>query len=101
MPAGRNPYVSGIYHGSECQPMQTAKLQCCSENFKANNYFLRDIKMAPSRDDDLVSSRQTTADKPTVYLLDTFPPKAIEHAKTLFDIIQPQDEEFQNWRQNA
>ncbi|GAT24747.1 D-3-phosphoglycerate dehydrogenase [Aspergillus luchuensis] len=57
--------------------------------------------MAPSRDDELLSSRQTVADKPTVYLLDTFPPKAIEHAKTLFNIIQPQDEEFQNWRENA
>ncbi|EHA25881.1 hypothetical protein ASPNIDRAFT_128882 [Aspergillus niger ATCC 1015] len=70
-------------------------------NFKANHYSLCDTKMAPSRDDDLVSSRQTTADKPTVYLLDTFPPEAIEHAKTLFNIIQPQDEEFQNWRQDA
>lgn len=101
MPAGRNPYVSGIYHGRECQPMQAVNLQSCSENFKANHYSLCDTKMAPSRDDDLVSSRQTTADKPTVYLLDTFPPEAIEHAKTLFNIIQPQDEEFQNWRQDA
>ncbi|RJE20364.1 hypothetical protein PHISCL_07303 [Aspergillus sclerotialis] len=39
--------------------------------------------------------------KPTVYVLDTFPPKAIEHAKTLFNVIQPLDEAFQYWRQNA
>ncbi|KAE8381742.1 hypothetical protein BDV26DRAFT_301015 [Aspergillus bertholletiae] len=39
--------------------------------------------------------------KPIVYVLDTFPPQAIEYAKTLFSIVQPQDEEFKNWRQNA
>lgn len=39
--------------------------------------------------------------KPTVYALDSFPPQAIEHAKELFNLIQPHDEEFKNWRQNA
>ncbi|KAL4898360.1 D-isomer specific 2-hydroxyacid dehydrogenase [Aspergillus ambiguus] len=41
------------------------------------------------------------ADKPTVYLLDTFPPEAIEHAKSLFHLVQPEDEDFHGWRQNA
>lgn len=83
-------------------------VQQCSQDYytiglrdSRQTTILSKYKMAPSRDDDLLSSRQTVADKPTVYLLDTFPPKAIEHAKTLFNIIQPQDEEFQHWRENA
>ncbi|PWY71423.1 hypothetical protein BO83DRAFT_399663 [Aspergillus eucalypticola CBS 122712] len=76
-------------------------LWCLQESADMCIITLFQSKMAPSRDDDPASSRQTVADKPTVYLLDTFPPKAIEHAKTLFNIIQPQDEQFQNWRENA
>lgn len=47
------------------------------------------------------AEKMTTESKPTVYLLDTFHPAAIEHAKTLFNVIQKEDEEFKNWRQNA
>lgn len=58
--------------------------------------------MAPGITEPSSSAGPSTAEsKPTVYVLDTFPPKAIEYAKTLFNIIQPQDEEFKNWRQNA
>ncbi|GAB1197812.1 hypothetical protein APSETT444_007115 [Aspergillus pseudonomiae] len=58
--------------------------------------------MAPGITEPSSSTGPSTAgSKPTVYVLDTFPPKAIEYAKTLFDLVQPQDEEFKNWRQNA
>ncbi|KAE8420099.1 hypothetical protein BDV36DRAFT_281668 [Aspergillus pseudocaelatus] len=58
--------------------------------------------MAPGITEPSSTAGPSTAEvKPTVYVLDTFPPKAIEYAKTLFNIIQPQDEEFKNWRQNA
>ncbi|KAL5356277.1 hypothetical protein BJX96DRAFT_186231 [Aspergillus floccosus] len=61
-----------------------------------------DDTMSPSRADDLLSTGQPASPhKPTVYVLDKFPPKAIEHAKTLFNIIQPHDEAFQHWRANA
>lgn len=43
----------------------------------------------------------TAGNKPTVYVLDQFHPAAIEHARTLFNVIQKEDEEFKNWRQNA
>lgn len=39
--------------------------------------------------------------KPTVYVLDPWNPEALAHAKTLFNVIQPGDTEFSNWRQNA
>ena len=63
--------------------------------------------MAPSRVDDAAS--QTTSGhtpcsskpKPTVYIIDPFHPKAIEHAKTLFNVILPTDPAFADWRQNA
>ncbi|KAE8167669.1 hypothetical protein BDV40DRAFT_312124 [Aspergillus tamarii] len=58
--------------------------------------------MAPGITEPSSTAGPSTAEvKPTVYVLDTFPPKAIEYAKTLFNIIQPQDEEFKSWRQNA
>jgi len=46
-------------------------------------------------------ARLAPSPKPTVYALDSFPTRAIEHAKNLFNLIQPHDEEFKNWRQNA
>ncbi|RAH41814.1 D-3-phosphoglycerate dehydrogenase [Aspergillus brunneoviolaceus CBS 621.78] len=57
--------------------------------------------MAPSIAESSSPGSTSTAQKPTVYVLDTFPPKAIEHARTLFHLIQPSDPEFQHWRKNA
>lgn len=58
--------------------------------------------MAPGIVEALPSTdRLAPSPKPTVYALDSFPPQAIEHAKSLFNLIQPHDEEFKNWRQNA
>lgn len=66
--------------------------------FEASN----NLNMPPSRADDLMSTGQpASSEKSTVYVLDPFPLKAIEHAKTLFNIIQPHDEAFQHWRANA
>ncbi|KAJ5204377.1 uncharacterized protein N7498_005256 [Penicillium cinerascens] len=39
--------------------------------------------------------------KPTVYVLDSFNEKAIEHARTLFHVVLPGDEGFADWRQKA
>lgn len=60
--------------------------------------------MAPSSTLDLDldrSSTTTTSSKPTVYVLDTFPPAAIKHARTLFNVILSTDEAFQGWEQKA
>lgn len=40
-------------------------------------------------------------DKPTVYLLDTFHPEAVNHAHELFNAILPGTPEHANWRTNA
>ncbi|KIW19824.1 hypothetical protein PV08_00399 [Exophiala spinifera] len=39
--------------------------------------------------------------KPTLYLLDTFHPAAIERARELFTVILPSDPEFTDWQQHA
>ncbi|KAL2835478.1 hypothetical protein BJY01DRAFT_238805 [Aspergillus pseudoustus] len=39
--------------------------------------------------------------KRTVYLLDTLHPDAVEHAKTLFNIVAPGDKDLNNWREKA
>lgn len=39
--------------------------------------------------------------KPSMYLLETFPERSIEHCQTLFDTILPNDSEVENWRENA
>ncbi|KAJ5711272.1 D-3-phosphoglycerate dehydrogenase [Penicillium malachiteum] len=39
--------------------------------------------------------------KPTVYILDAWNEEALAHAKTLFNVIQPGDNGFSQWRQNA
>ncbi|KAL4935905.1 hypothetical protein BDV06DRAFT_217067 [Aspergillus oleicola] len=40
-------------------------------------------------------------DKRTVYLIDTLHLDAVEHAKTLFNVVLPSDPEVKNWRDNA
>ncbi|KAF9883420.1 hypothetical protein FE257_003503 [Aspergillus nanangensis] len=65
---------------------------------KFSGDFMGPVEPRPPR---LIGRSAPTNSNPTVYVLDTFPPQAIEHAKTLFNIIQPHDPEFQNWRQNA
>jgi phosphoglycerate dehydrogenase-like enzyme len=42
-----------------------------------------------------------TTGKRTVYVLDTLHPDAVEHAKTLFNIIGPGDKELNSWREKA
>ena len=41
------------------------------------------------------------AKKPQIYLLEDFPPTAIKHAQTLFDVVLPSDPRTHNWRQDA
>ncbi|KAL2795271.1 hypothetical protein BJX66DRAFT_350656 [Aspergillus keveii] len=41
------------------------------------------------------------AGKRTVYFLDTLHPDAVEHAKTLFNVIGPGDDELNSWREKA
>ncbi|KAL4951874.1 hypothetical protein BDW69DRAFT_196136 [Aspergillus filifer] len=41
------------------------------------------------------------SNKPTVYLVDTLHPDAVEHARTLFNVVSPSDPEVKNWRENA
>ncbi|KAL4888036.1 D-isomer specific 2-hydroxyacid dehydrogenase [Aspergillus ambiguus] len=57
--------------------------------------------MAPSIAESSLPVGNSITPKPTLYVVDTFPPKAIEHARTLFNLVQPSDPEFKNWRQNA
>ncbi|KAL3464483.1 hypothetical protein BJX64DRAFT_275699 [Aspergillus heterothallicus] len=39
--------------------------------------------------------------KRTVYLVDTLHPDAVEHAKTLFNVVAPGDKDLNNWREKA
>lgn len=61
--------------------------------------------MAPTSILDLEQSHAQgetpTKAKPTVYVIDQFHPQAIEHARTLFNVVLPSDEQFKNWRRNA
>lgn len=59
--------------------------------------------MAPARDCDLFDhpSTITSSKKPTVYMIDTFHPDAMDYAKTLFNVVLPDDAECSNWRQHA
>lgn len=42
-----------------------------------------------------------TREKPSLYLLEDFPPAAIKHAQSLFHTILPSDPQILNWRQEA
>ncbi|KAF2008400.1 hypothetical protein BU24DRAFT_437940 [Aaosphaeria arxii CBS 175.79] len=59
--------------------------------------------MAPARIeiDSAAASPPATIEKPTVYLLDTFHPEAVEHAQNLFNAIIPSDPKHAQWRENA
>ncbi|KAJ5280935.1 hypothetical protein N7478_006307 [Penicillium angulare] len=59
--------------------------------------------MAPGVIDngDQPQSAVNSPSKPTVYILDAWNDEALAHAKTLFNVIQPQDHGFHEWRQNA
>ncbi|KAJ5948070.1 hypothetical protein N7466_001085 [Penicillium verhagenii] len=60
--------------------------------------------MAPSVINDNGVSPQSnmgTQSKPTVYILDAWNEEALVYAKTLFNVIQPGDKGFSDWRQNA
>lgn len=41
------------------------------------------------------------SDKPTVYVVDGWHPQAIEHARTLFNVVLNTDPEFHGWQQKA
>ncbi|KAJ0104009.1 D-3-phosphoglycerate dehydrogenase [Diaporthe amygdali] len=41
------------------------------------------------------------ANKPTVYVIDPWHPKAIEHARTLFNVVLNTDKDFQGWQEKA
>lgn len=55
-----------------------------------------DLAHSPPRPISTLSKR-----KPTVYCIDKFNAQAIEHARTLFNLITVNDPEFEDWRQNA
>ncbi|KAJ5329977.1 hypothetical protein N7452_010367 [Penicillium brevicompactum] len=59
--------------------------------------------MSPSsiHSGDNLSYSTTISVKPTVYVIDAFNPLAIAHAKTLFNVILPEDPGFADWRKNA
>ncbi|KAF9891059.1 hypothetical protein FE257_004994 [Aspergillus nanangensis] len=39
--------------------------------------------------------------RPTIYLLEEFPPPAVEYCQTLFNTVLPTDPEVHNWREHA
>jgi phosphoglycerate dehydrogenase-like enzyme len=39
--------------------------------------------------------------RPTIYLLEQFPPAAVAHCQSLFNTVLPTDPEINNWRENA
>ncbi|KAL4738806.1 hypothetical protein BDV11DRAFT_215688 [Aspergillus similis] len=41
------------------------------------------------------------AEKRTVYMIDSLHPDAVEHAKTLWNVVLPGDKELNNWREHA
>lgn len=51
--------------------------------------------------DDEISPSHSTQTKPSVYILDSWNPQALAHAKTIFNVITPGDSRFSEWRQNA
>ncbi|KAJ5758088.1 D-3-phosphoglycerate dehydrogenase [Penicillium nucicola] len=51
--------------------------------------------------EDRPSVPTTTKSKPTVYVLDAFNPQAIAHARTIFNLILPEDPSFADWRKKA
>ena len=59
--------------------------------------------MSPSsiHSGDNLSHSTTISVKPTVYVIEEFNPLAIAHAKTLFNVILPEDPGFADWRKNA
>lgn len=62
--------------------------------------------MAPTSTLDLNQSLQSSTSlfskaKPTVYIIEPFHPEAVEHARTLFNVVTVDDPESKNWRQNA
>lgn len=61
------------------------------------------LEMSPSsiHSGDSLPQPGTTSAKPTVYVIDAFNPQAIAHAKTLFNVILPEDPGFAGWRKKA
>lgn len=63
------------------------------------------VVMAPGRlesaDTSVPQASTNTADKPTVYLLDTLHPEAVKHAQSLFNAILPSDLKHSEWREKA
>ncbi|KAH8626022.1 d-3-phosphoglycerate dehydrogenase [Alternaria alternata] len=61
--------------------------------------------MAPGLIDSGIISESSTSpngvNKPTVYLLDTLHPQAIERARSLFNTILPSDPKHAEWREHA
>ncbi|RDW58918.1 uncharacterized protein DSM5745_11124 [Aspergillus mulundensis] len=58
--------------------------------FKGTPRLLRVVKVKP-----------VSSDKRTVYFIDTLHPDAVEHAKTLWNVVVPGDNELSNWREHA
>lgn len=56
--------------------------------------------MAPGINHDAALSAPSNT-KPTVYILDVFNDKAIKHARSLFNVILPEDPGFPEWRSKA
>ncbi|KAL2821150.1 D-isomer specific 2-hydroxyacid dehydrogenase [Aspergillus granulosus] len=43
----------------------------------------------------------STGPRPTIYLLEQFPPAAVQHCQSLFNTVLSTDAEVKNWRENA
>lgn len=56
--------------------------------------------MAPARTIESPPSEILTS-KPTVYVIDEFHPRAIEHARTLFNVVLNTDDGFSGWQSKA
>ncbi|KAH7138451.1 D-3-phosphoglycerate dehydrogenase-like protein [Dendryphion nanum] len=76
-------------------------------SFASLNFFQAfSPKMSPSRtkspDDSTELARAHNGKtKSNIYLLEQFPPQAIQHCQSLFNTILPDDPEIENWRENA
>ncbi|KAL4963424.1 MFS transporter/fungal specific transcription factor domain-containing protein [Aspergillus stella-maris] len=84
-----------------------ALLTSLGERFSGIKVFRRmllamsDVGMGKGSEHTPTPATLTSSNKPTVYLIDTLHPDAVEHAKTLFNVVCPSDPEVENWRENA
>ncbi|KAL4908665.1 hypothetical protein BDW74DRAFT_188571 [Aspergillus multicolor] len=74
-----------------------------TEDLSINTIIFYEITMAPgiTYSPEPAVSNPLSSDKQTVYFIDTLHPDAVEHAKTLWNVVVPGDRELNNWREHA